>query len=270
LELAAGINIVFVAVEYSKSYTHILFDKVYNFPNLITTSFKQCHDVLLWRETLSNLESVEIEGKSTLPQIEKTKIELEKLETAITQEEKEIKDTGHTLCESKSFSSLSLWNFLFAIVALVLSGIEDKYQSFAVMSFYILSIFTLLFVITGWIRGEKNGKKIKILNYSSLSNTIITFITVFIISLLLTIFFHKNIVELIGNDILLHNFTIACCVLIPFFNFVAYLIIIRKKVTYIKKEINDKVSSVTQKCNILKEEVENLVAVNTVKNKLTE
>lgn len=73
IQLMATISIAFVAVEYVKSFTGQLCDRVFRFKDFITQSFQECKNSLADKETLDSLEPLIIEGKSTFATIEEVK-----------------------------------------------------------------------------------------------------------------------------------------------------------------------------------------------------
>lgn len=78
IQLAAGLNIAFVAVEVAQGYTRILSDKVFNITQLLDNAFQELKSTIsVNRTTLDNTHSTDVDGKSTTNKIEEVKREYE-------------------------------------------------------------------------------------------------------------------------------------------------------------------------------------------------
>lgn len=261
LELAATINIAFVAVEYTKNYTSILSNNVFKFPELITQAFKDCNNSLCNIESLKHIDPIEIGGKSTLPQIEKTKVMYEELSKKITEEEERLNNKISKSCEAKSFSALSFWMFMYSTLLLLIAGVGSEYGSSLILSGYVFGIITTLYLIAGWLWGESKPCICAFLNYSLLRHTIIWFITCYSIAIItgatLEGIFNPS-VEYLNK---LSNKLSLIMVTIPFVNFIAYFYIIKRKVKTLKKEINDAIEPIKKSCDEFKRAVDKLIAI---------
>ena len=66
IELAAGLNIAFVAVEVAKGYTSILLNKVFNFNDVIKDDFGELENsVTLNLNSLDHIETTDIDAGNT-------------------------------------------------------------------------------------------------------------------------------------------------------------------------------------------------------------
>lgn len=259
--LAATLNIAFVAVEYAYSYTKILSARIFNFTELITDQFKEIHNILLLKETLNNIEPTEIGGQSTLSQIEKNKREIEKLESEINIEKETLYEEINSICESKSFSALSLWNFFYSVSILFIIGLESTFTIFAHMFLYSASAFTLLYMIIGWFWGENNT----IISpfYSSLKRSIITFLLFLAASIVVAI--RANTCCPLSNA---DTIITPICAAVPFLNFISYYFIIRHKGKSIKSKIKSCASKYQDSCSEIDKDIENLKTIDKVRNQL--
>lgn len=109
IQLMATISIAFVAVEYVKSFTGQLCDRVFRFKDFIKQSFQECKNSLADKETLDSLEPLIIEGKSTFATIEEVK---RKHETLITKVDSECNLKINRLkdvCQVRSMPALCLY-----------------------------------------------------------------------------------------------------------------------------------------------------------------
>lgn len=261
-ELAAGLNIAFVAVEYSKRYTRTLSEKVFNFPSLISLSLVKCRKVLCEKETLNNLTPLSIEGESTFSLIEKCKRDIETLKDLFDTREQEMKENALELCDSTNFSSLSLWNFLFSVCTLFFIGFKSFLFYSSEMCFLFLSFITIIFQIIGWIM-EWKRKTLDL--YSRLGPTIILFLFSLLISIILSIEpigLYNAVNDYVNIDVILPFLSV-----LPFLNFIVFFYLVKTHAKEIRKSILD-VSQLEEKSNELSGRIKDLIAVNSVNNRL--
>lgn len=266
IQLAATLNIAFVAVEYAKAYTHTLSEKVFKFQDFIKESFKKCYDLLVDRETLAHMEPVNIDGKSTVNKIEKAKRDYELVTKELDTEKDKLSVEVKVMCESKSLSSMSLWFFFYCTVALFLSGLE-KYCTYSIKVFWSsLFILTIVFTLIGWICGERE-KQIKYADFTLLRHCVVYFAGASLLSLTILIvllFFHSPLLlsDLVWNSILIVS------VILPYINFVIYFIKTKQKAKAIKRKITTSASDIAKKCTILKTSVDDLLSVGKISEQL--
>lgn len=87
IELIATISIGFVAVEYVKSYTSILCEKIFQYVSFISKSYDECRELLTDQDTLEHIEVIDVGGKSIIDAVERLKLEHENLHKEIREEE---------------------------------------------------------------------------------------------------------------------------------------------------------------------------------------
>lgn len=269
LQLAAGLNAAYIAVDYStRGYTQILSNKLFEFPRAIDRSFQKCEKILCEKETLNNLNPLEIvTGKSTSVNIEEYKRNFEILEKKINEEKVKLKSQIEIECEAKHFSFLSLCMFLFCTTSLFLGGLEKDFKNLAQLFFCMLGSFLLIFIFVGWTRSAEKIKAVNTVNYSKLSHAIFVFLFSFILSLVLIFFINEFLYDvkrwllLLGlNVFYLRISFLIFFTLFPFVNFVVFLLIVRKKGVLIHKTIVEKAGQIEAECNVLKLKVDNLVS----------
>lgn len=124
IELAAGLNIVYVAAEFANSYTHKVVNKILKFEEFIEQSKLNCL-LHLDEETLKTLTADDINGISTANKLESLKVRLEKEKDNIDQLQSELEALIKKKCQSRSFSFISLYLFLFCVLTLLFVGFLD-------------------------------------------------------------------------------------------------------------------------------------------------
>ncbi len=257
LELAAGLNAAYIAVDYSiNGYTHVLSDKLFEFPEYIKNSFQKSETILCEKKSLESLKEIEINGFSTRFKIEKTIRGFEKLENEIEATKSKLNDEIRKDCESKNFSSLSLVMFLFCLVSLFLGGFDTHTRFLNILNTY-LGIFILIFAAIGWTRNSNKIQFAKVLNFSKLSHSIIFFVISFIISVVIT-FFTKESLKLLPHFNSFISWINIFIVLLPFLNFIVFLLLIRNKGKSIISKIKSNSSIIESKCEEVKAESDEL------------
>ena len=155
IELAAGLNIAFVAVEVAKGYTSILLNKVFNFNDVIMEDFGTLEDHINFNlKTLDLIEPTDVNTGSTNKMIEETKRNYEKARTEVINERQRLFDWAQSNCEFKCFSGLSLMMFLYCCFLLFLSAWD---YSYAIGISYFL---TITYCIWSYIPPLKRGQLI--------------------------------------------------------------------------------------------------------------
>lgn len=251
LELAAGLNAAYIAVDYSiNGYTHILSDKLFEFPDYIKKSFQNSDAILCEKKSLESLKSIDINGKNIGLNIEKTIRDFEIIENEIEEAKYALNIEIKKDCESKNFSSLSLVMFLFCLVSLFLGGFDIHTRFLNLLNTY-LGIFLLFFVFIGWTRNSDKIHFTKFFNYSKLSHSIIFFVVSFIISIIIT-FLTKETLKIQPYFTSLMSWVNIFIVLLPFLNFIIFLLLIRNKGKAIIGKIKTKSSAIEIKCNAVK------------------
>lgn len=259
LELAATLNIAFVAVEYAKAYTIMLAEKVFKFQDFIVCSFNECK--LIDRETLNHLNPVIIAGNSTFAEIEKVKRDQEILAVDIEKTKNDLSGQIHVLCETRSFSTLSLWLFLYCTFALFYAGLEQFYATTPVF-WALFTFFTLIYVCLGWSFGECEKQK-KYFDFTQLPHCIVYFCICWIICFVLANVIANaecqgltDVIKSQWNNILIIS------AILPFSNFGVFVIKIRNKARTVRSQITESAAKIQVRCNQLQDNTQTLININ--------
>jgi hypothetical protein len=239
----AAINIAFVAVEYTKSYTNILSKKVFKLPDLIESEFEKLMSIIIDRNSIDTITELKINERSAAVEIEKCKRESERLKAEIEDRKAKLLSSADKQCEFRTFSNSCLWSFLYCVVALFLSGIESAYiENVWISSLFMLSCISVLYFVCGWILGEKDIDFIK-KYFVRLSFVIGSFIFALAVAFVLG--------HLIAETTFVcqyKNYLAPFSAIIPFVNFIAYFSITYWKIKRAKKDIHTQKSELDAKC----------------------
>ena len=264
IELIATISVAFVAVEYVKSYTNILCERFFNFNYYIGRVFKDCGDILPDKETLDNLNPVDIDGKNTLKYIEEIKRKRESLEKEITSYEDNKKLEVIKFCHSRSMSSLCLYIFLFNVVLLFLGGVERMSPDYIHSFGFFFSLLSVLYVLIGWIFGEKEYDR-KVACFSSMRHPIFSCIIFFVLTLFFVII--NNRFELLCIDKFWFH-SLLLMIFMSYLNFCIFIYKIWDKAKTFKKDLNALKLKLDKECSDLKNQAEELLSTNRVVGRL--
>lgn len=260
IELIATISIGFVAVEYVKSYTSILCEKIFQYVTFISKSYDDCRALLTDQDTLEHIEIVDVGGKSTIDAVEKLKVEHENLRKEIREEEEKQKKAIIEASQSKSLSSICFYVFLSNVVILWGASFEKQWESQVHIFFLIYCSLSVLYLILAWILGEKE-KACTVLNFSSLRHSFICFITILLLSSI--IFF---IIPMKGTAWLI---TIVIYIVLSYLNFAVFAWKINRQAKKFRKKVNVSKEDMIKKCEAMRSEVQDLLAVGRVNSKLS-
>lgn len=113
IQLAAGLNVAYIAVGVSQGYTQVLLNKVFNIEQHINETFDPIKATIrINQESLLCMKPSNVNGKDTNTQIEEVKRGYELLQEKIIKVEQNIKERASLSCEFRCFSGLSLMMFL--------------------------------------------------------------------------------------------------------------------------------------------------------------
>ncbi len=248
LQLAATLNIAFVAVEYAKGYTNVLSNKLFQLPLKVDTTFKPLIEKLPDKETLETLIPHIVDGRSTSSVIEKIKREREKIVEKIDASKNQLNNEITDLCQSKSFSFLSLYFFFYSLLALFIAGISPDYCKSIWTAFTALS--TTLMVL-GWIKGEWE-KQWNLLDFSSLGHSLSYFLLNFGLSIPCCIFSYPE-------SSIWWPITIAFSACLPFLSFIVFFFKIKRKIRKIKAKIQKEADNFDEEVNQIASETQNII-----------
>lgn len=267
IELIATISIGFVAVEYVKSYTSILCEKIFQYVSFISKSYDECRELLTDQDTLEHIEVIDVGGKSIIDAVERLKLEHENLHKEIREEEEKLKNTIVEASQSKSLSSTCFYVFLSGIILLWTASLEEQWESRVHTFLSAYCFLSALYLLFAWILGEKD-KTYTVLNFSSLRHSSICFITILFLSLICTFCFvlPTSIADFLKSEWLL---PIVSYIVLSYLNFVVFACKISKQAMKFKHKITDSKEIMKNKCNAVKSEVQDLLAVGRVNSKLS-
>ena len=265
IELVATMSIAFVAVEYVKSYTKELCEAIFDFSRFIDDTFKKCKDLVSSNlETLNHIKPIDINGKSTNSKIEETKRDHEELLKTIEQTINDKKNKITKECQARSMSSLCFFVFLLNVLLLFVGSVECKHTTFSHIFIFVLCVLSIIYLISGWIWGEKENN-VSLFRFNSLKHPIISFIILIFLSIggsLLIFGEHWSFIEAIWWYILM------AFILLSYINFVIFVFKIRNNANAFKLRIKNKMEELNKQCENADNDVRDLLSSNRLSEKL--
>gem|GEM_PF-1540046 len=271
IEVGVTLNIACVAIEYVKSYTSVLCNQVFNLKSQIESSCKECLDSLIDETTIRNLPNANVNGSDTDIIKERLISRRGSLVSEISNKEKTLKEMIKQVCEVKNISSICLWFSILGLTGLFLMGFEDSGEwadnSGIHLYWTILVLFSIIFSVLGWIRGNKEEPLLKVIDYCSLRFSIFTFIACMIIGEVLFHFLKTSI--LVG---LVESWWVEILVFSMFLtysNFIASSIEVWNRAKKGQNKIIKEKASLMDKCTELNNSINSLQGVGNVAAMLT-
>lgn len=263
IQLAATINLAYMAVEYAKSYTGAIARNIFKFGEIIKANLVKCESHID-KQTIDNLEPCVVNGKTTIVEIERIRRESSKLFTEIKETREELELTVTEKCDSKGFAAISLYLFLFSSVCLLCCGIS----SFLIVKwFYIIfTLISVLYLVLGFFFAEDNRSKKLSCAFKSMESSIIIFIVILFLSIGLGLFLSYKYGD---TPICFWNISLLVSSIIPFVNFIVYILKIKFMSKSIKDEILGKIQDLENRCISLEDDVKKLETVKNLSKKLS-
>lgn len=265
IQLAATMSIAFFAVEYVKSYTSILCEKLFRFQDFVKKAFDDCRALLTDSETLDHLDVVDIgEGKTTVSEVEGVKRKIETLNVKINDAESQKKEHLAKACEAKSMSSMCLFISLCCIILLALGALECTFQSEIQQFSWIFNILCSLYILLGWFIGE-NNYRYSILDFSSLRHPVCGFGVILAVSLLIFFFVNLDSWEWLSCT-WWYVFLFVVCLF--YANFVVFVMKIRNKAIKYKSDVEKSKVQLKNECSEAAKAANDLINTTELINRL--
>lgn len=269
IELITTLSIGFVAVEYVKSYTSILCERIFQYASFISKSYDECRGLLTDQDTLAHIEPISIEGKSTIDAVEKLKVEHEYLHKEIREEEEKLKNAIVEASQSKSLSSTCFYVFLSGIVLLWTASFEEQWGRQVHTFLFMYCFLSVLYLLLAWILGEKE-KPCTVLNFSSLRHSFFCFIAILLLSLISLLLCYTAL--LMSVAVFVESawlIVVVAYIVLLYLNFVVFAWKINRQAKKFRCKVTASKENMMNKCNEMKSEVQDLLAVGRVNSKLS-
>ncbi len=254
-EIAASLNVAFIAVEYATSYTESVAKNVFKFFDKIQEGINHCKKYID-KETIDHLRDVEINGHSITHKIEKVKRESEKISKEIDQLNDSLRSSVREKCQLKCFSMVCFHLFLYCLTAALIGAYEEDTASSIEILWVIFSLLSFLYILSSFILGEIMD--VATTFFQNIKWNLLAYIGIVCASLATTHF--------IGDTLLFHldffwNVFVTATSIYPFVFFLLFIWILKHNSKSINGDIDAKVRDLENKCRELENEVKKLSSV---------
>lgn len=270
IQLTATLTIAFVAVEYVKSYTRVVCNRIFGLAKTVTEAFKECTDCLADNETLKYIENKapSIEGKSTNNIVQEAQVKNETLRKNISELQKEKLAAIGTVCRARSMSSLCFFLFISNTLLLFLAGLERSLGIYIHVACIVLCVCSILYLAIGWWLGEK-AEPVKLCNFTSLKHPMwcvgfmvgLTIIAVVLAKVFINTPFIQNVERCWWLILLVF-------IVISYLNFIMFVGKIWYKARHFLGEIYELKGDKKKECEAAQSDIQDLMGACRLKDKL--
>lgn len=249
-EIAATINIAFVAAEQAKQYgstlTKNFFQSGINIDSKFSARFSRVD-----KETVDTIEAILVNGVSTEGKIQEVKRTIHKLEDSKKERTERLKQRTDNKCVLTSFSYLSFYMFLYSLSGLLFGGLHES--PFVVSYWSTFSLLSALVLLLISIFGERENPKWP-LKRMSLSGCCKMFLAIVVLSGVG--YFYRNV--LFNYAAYFWPWVVFTSVFIPYISFLIFMMIIRSRLYSLSKEVESELTVFGKDCDAVDVEIHRL------------
>ena len=268
IQLTATLTIAFVAVEYVKSYTRVVCNRIFGLEKTVKDAFAECLKCLTDTETLEKITPPMISGKSTNNIVQEAQLKNETLRKEISDlEEKNLAAIG-TVCRAHSMSSLCFFLFMSSTMLLFLASLENRLGLYTHVACIVLCICSVLYLVLGWCLGEK-AKPVKCFNFASLRHPLYSVGIMVVITVIAVVLANVFINALFFQKIEGYWWIVLLVFLIvSYLNFVMFVFKIRSKSLGFLDEISKLKGTKKKECEDAQSDIKDLMGACRLNDKL--
>lgn len=251
-EIAASLNVAFIAVEYATSYTESVAKNVFKFFDKIQASIDNCRKHID-TETIERLDDVEINGHSIIQKIEGVKRESEKISREIDSLNESLCTAVREKCQLKCFSMTCLHLFLYCLTAAFVSAYEEDCTSVVEVFWTVFSILSVLYVSLSFYLGELKDRLTNF--FQNIKWSAASYIFILFVSYLVSHYFDDICYPYISS---FWDSFVSITALYPFVFFLLFIGVLKHYSKSINEDINTRTKVLEERCIVLENEVKKL------------
>lgn len=251
-EIAASLNVAFIAVEYATSYTESVAKNVFKFFDKIQTSIDNCRKHID-TETIERLDDVEINGHSIIQKIEGVKRESEKISREIDSLNESLCTAVREKCQLKCFSMTCLHLFLYCLTAAFVGAYEEDDTSVVEVFWAVFSILSVLYVSLSFYLGELKDKLTNF--FQNIKWSASSFMFILFVSCLVSHYCVDICYPYIAS---FWGYFVSITALYPFVFFLLFTGVLKHYSKSINEDIDTRTKVLEERCIVLENEVKKL------------
>lgn len=260
IQLLATLTIGFVILGYSDFFYDILKTKFFHADETISQAVNECKTCLPDKTSMDNLTPTNLGEGNTSQKIEELRRSCEKVVESINNFEKKYKEELTKICCTRSLTSMCLFVFLESVILLFVPLARALYKD-ATESFLLpFSVLCILYLMSGWICGEKQHK-CHIARFDSLKHPAISVLAILILSGAFTLFQNAyHFIELSEH----WKYLVVVLVLMGWVNFLIYAIFIRRSINQFRSDVSNSKRDIIENCRNVRKNFDDLQTVANV------
>lgn len=242
IQLLATLAIGFVILGYSEYFIKTL-TNFFHVDETMSDAEKECRSYIPDKDTRDNLKSAKVGNGDTLKSIEELRMDCKEMDDKVDNFLKQSKSELERKSKVRSLVSMSLFVFMATVALLFVPCLPCLWpQSNEWIPSFMLpfSLFCILYIVVGWIFGEKESKK-KALRFSSLKHPIICFALVCIISAAWS-WWSPNLIEETWK------YFFVSLIIVGWLNFLMYAIFIKHSMNKFKAIVDELKAPIIKEC----------------------
>lgn len=249
-EIAATLNLVFVVAEHAKQYgstlTRNFFRSNANILNIFNERYSRVD-----KETVNSITAIVINDVSTEGEIQQVKREIHKLEDSKNDRITKLESKTDNRCVLNSFSFISLFMFLYSLIALFIGGLNET--SFASSFYATFTLLSMIILIVVSYYGEKEKPKWITKNLS-----LIRCCQLFVIVILLSsvCLLYGSIIEPFKSYY--WPIVIILGTLLPYLSFVIFMFLIRNRLISLSVDLKEELNNFSTECDSVDAQIHRL------------
>ncbi len=242
IQLLATLAIGFVILGYSEFFIDMLKTKFFHVDEAINEAEKRCYAAIPDGVTRKNLEPVKLgeDGNDTSKDIENLRLKCEEKEKSVKTFIDKSREDLDRKSKLKSLVSMSLFVFMASVTLIFVPSLKS-FVGFFNLFLLPFSLLCIVYIVLGWIYGEKDNGKSKLKRFDTLKHPVIWFAIICLLSLAFAFWKPIDIGELWRH-------TCVALVVTGWLNYVIYAFIVKHSMDQLKASVEAFADAMVKGC----------------------
>ncbi len=244
IQLLATLAIGFVILGYSEFFIDILKTKFFHADEAINKAEKRCYAAMPDGVTRKNLEPVKLgEDGDTSNDIEDLRLNCEKKEKRVKDFMDKSRKELDKRSKLRSLVSMSIFVSMATVTLLFVPSLKSFVEFFN-LSLLPFSLLCIVYIVLGWVYGEKEDCKSALKNFASLRHPVICFAIICLVSLAFAFFAQWKSIDIGG----LWRHTCIALVVVGWLNYVIYAFFVKHSMEQLKASVEAFADAMVKEC----------------------
>lgn len=243
IQLLATLAIGFVILGYSEFFIDMLKTKFFHADEAINNAEKRCYSAMPDGITRKNLEPVKLgEDGDTSKDIENLRLKCEKKEKSVKTFMDKSREDLDKKSKLHSLVSMSLFVFMASVTLIFVPSLKS-FVGFFNLFLLPFSSLCIVYIVFGWIYGEKGNGKIA-LKFESLKHSVVCFAVICFVSIAFAFIAQWQSIDIGG---LWRHMSIAL-VVVGWLNYVIYAFFVKYSMEQLKASVEAFADAMVKEC----------------------